>query len=338
MTSQGQGTSRGSTTTQNFTVLAGTTPLVRVHQQQNTTMVFLEPPQTILKLLRDALPDPTKTNGGGGAESLLSDLGGDSTDEIIAYVATLASSLATSQTWDSNVWVEELSPYVTILPNVTEDNVEEIVASFCEKTSVAFQDNEDSSDEEDEFGGEEITNLRFSLAYGGKILLHQTKLRLRRGHRYALVGQNGVGKTTLMNAINNGKLEGWPVQLRTEYVDSGSNVDPVHEAKIVFDHLVSSTGKTEEECKSILGDQLKFTETMMRGTIGELSGGWQMKLRLAKAVLIDADILLMDEPTNHLDTKTVTWLEEYLKGLKETTVLIVSHDTNFLESVCSDGE
>ena len=63
-----------------------------------------------------------------------------------------------------------------------------------------------------------------------------------------------------------------------------------------------------------------------------------MKLRLAKAVLIDADILLMDEPTNHLDTKTVTWLEEYLKGLKETTVLIVSHDTNFLESVCSDGE
>ena len=77
---------------------------------------------------------------------------------------------------------------------------------------------------------------------------------------------------------------------------------------------------------------------MMKGTIGELSGGWQMKLRLAKAVLIDADILLMDEPTNHLDAKTVTWLEEYLKGLKETTVLIVSHDTQFLESVCSDGE
>ena len=75
--------------------------------------------------------------------------------------------------------------------------------------------------EEDEFGGEELTNLRFSLAYGGKILLHQTKLRLRRGHRYALVGQNGVGKTTLMNAIKNGKLEGWPTELRTEYVDSG---------------------------------------------------------------------------------------------------------------------
>ena len=62
-----------------------------------------------------------------------------------------------------------------------------------------------------------------------------------------------------------------------------------------------------------------------------------MKLRLAKAVLIDADILLMDEPTNHLDSKTVRWLEEYLMGLTETTVLIVSHDTQFLETVCSDG-
>ena len=180
-------------------------------------------------------------------------------------------------------------------------------------------------------------NLRFSLAYGGKILLHQTKLRLRRGHRYALVGQNGVGKTTLMNAINNGKLEGWPTELHTEYVDSGSNVDPVHEAKIAFDHLVKVSGKNEEECAKVL-ETLKFTEGMKTGTIGELSGGWQMKLRLAQAVLVDADILLMDEPTNHLDSKTVGWLEDYLRGLVHTTVLIVSHDTPFLETVCSDGK
>lgn len=197
--------------------------------------------------------------------------------------------------------------------------------------------NDDSSDEEDEFGGEQITDIRFSLAYGGKILLHQTKLRLRRGHRYALVGQNGVGKTTLMNAINNGKLEGWPVDLKTEYVDSGSNVDPIQEAKIVCTHLQNTTSKTEEECKTML-QQLKFTPDMMKGSIGELSGGWQMKLRLAQAVLIDADILLMDEPTNHLDTKTVQWLKDYLTGLTQTTVLIVSHDTPFLEECVSDGE
>ena len=97
-----------------------------------------------------------------------------------------------------------------------------------------------------------------------------------------------------MNAINNGKLEGWPSNLQTEYVDSGSNVDPVHEAKNVFTHLINDTGRDEGDCKAIL-QELKFTDTMMGGTIGELSGGWQMKLRLAKAVLIDADILLLGE-------------------------------------------
>ena len=102
-----------------------------------------------------------------------------------------------------------------------------------------------------------------------------------------------------MTAINNGKLEGWPMNLRTEYVDSGSNVDPVHEAKNVMNHLVTSTGKTKDDCTQML-QLLKFTDKMMNGTIGELSGGWQMKLRLCKAVLVDADILLLDEPTNHL--------------------------------------
>ena len=97
-----------------------------------------------------------------------------------------------------------------------------------------------------------------------------------------------------MNAIHNGKLEGWPSNLRTEYVDSGSNVDPVHEAKNVFAHLWKDTARAETDCRAIL-QQLNFTEAMMAGTIGELSGGWQMKLRLAKAVLIDADILLLGE-------------------------------------------
>ncbi len=253
---------------------------------------MLEPPQDVLQLLRDALgdcgPDAAAAN--------------NETEEILAYVATLAASLTDSQNFVTQEWVSTLAPYLATLPHLAsnETQCEEAVEKFRCAAENSLMENDYSSDEEDEFGGEQITDIRFSLAYGGKILLHQTKLRLRRGHRYALVGQNGVGKTTLMNAINNGKLEGWPSDLRTEYVDSGSNVDPVHEAKIVFTHLLNATNKTEEECKAILSDQLKFTPEMMKGTIGELSGGWQMKLRLAQAVLIDADILLLDEPTNHL--------------------------------------
>jgi elongation factor 3 len=285
-------------------------------------MVYLEPPPQLLQLLHESLP----TNG---------DSINDETAEILAYVATLASSIETYEPAD---WVSALEPYLSTLPSFTDaptDECAKTIEAFLSKSQALLAQHDESSDEEDAFGGEQITDIRFSLAYGGKILLHQTKLRLRRGHVYALVGQNGVGKTTLMNAINNGKLEGWPSNLRTEYVDSGSNVDPVHEAKNVFNHLLTDTAKSEEDCKAILGE-LKFTDVMMAGTIGELSGGWQMKLRLAKAVLIDADILLLDEPTNHLDSKTVKWLEDYLMSLKETTVLIVSHDTQFLENVCSD--
>lgn len=283
-------------------------------------MVIIDPPKETLELLRQAL----NTNEAEEEESM----------EILAYVASLASSLASTQDFDSSTWIEALSPYVADLPNTeaTSDETIEKFRSLAEKATHLELD--DESDEEDEFGGEELCDIRFSLAYGGKILLHQTKLRLRRGHRYALVGQNGAGKTTLMTAISNGKLDGWPFHLRTQYVDSGSNVDPVHEAKNVLDEVATS-GKPKDDCVAML-EELKFTPDMMEGTIGELSGGWQMKLRLAQAVLVDADILLLDEPTNHLDDGTVEWLTAYLCGMTDTTVICVSHDTPFMEKMCTD--
>jgi elongation factor 3 len=74
---------------------------------------------------------------------------------------------------------------------------------------------------------------------------------------------------------------------------------------------------------------------MMDGTIGSLSGGWQMKLRLVRAVLIDADILLLDEPTNHLDKGTVKWLTDYLLNLHDTTVITVSHGMFLIDFIFS---
>jgi elongation factor 3 len=174
-----------------------------------------------------------------------------------------------------------------------------------------------------------------SLAYGGKILLRESKLRLLRGRRYALVGQNGVGKTTLMSAINNGKLEGWPQHLVTAYVDSGSNVDPAFDALNVMDHLLTDTKRSKEDCIAKM-KELDFTDEMMNGTIGSLSGGWQMKLRLIRAILIDPDIYLLDEPTNHLAEGAVHWLTDYLNCLDHQTVVTVSHDTTFLENICTD--
>ena len=174
-----------------------------------------------------------------------------------------------------------------------------------------------------------------SLAYGGKILLRESKLRLLRGRRYAIVGGNGVGKTTLMNAINTGKLDGWPQHLKTAYVDSGSNVDPKFELQKVVDHLVNDTKRSAEDCIAKMKEQ-DFTDQMIKGTIGALSGGWQMKLRLIRAILMDPDIFLLDEPTNHLAANAVKWFTDFINGLDRQTVLCVSHDTTFLENICTD--
>ncbi len=70
-------------------------------------------------------------------------------------------------------------------------------------------------------------------------------------------------------------------------------------------------------------------------TVGALSGGWKMKLALARAMLPKADILLLDEPTNHLDAYNVKWVETYLMSLVNVTCIMVSHDYHMLDRVCT---
>lgn len=284
-------------------------------------MANLEPPSDILRILRGSLEETSVEDAPGG-------------EEVIAYCAFLAAGLADANNFEPTVWEEALAPYLSSLIQTGSDRIIESFRNATEVAIVGVDDAESYGDGEDD-GYEELCNVRFNLAYGGKILLHQTKLRLLRGRRYGLVGQNGAGKTTLMTAIEKGKLDGWPNHLMTHYCDSGSNVDPVYEARIVLADLMETTKRSKERCIEMM-ETLKFTDTMMNGTIGALSGGWQMKLRLIRAVLLQPDILLLDEPTNHLDSKTVEWFTNYLQNLKETTVITVSHDTPFMENICTD--
>ncbi len=87
--------------------------------------------------------------------------------------------------------------------------------------------------------------------------------------------------------------------------------------------------------EEVLGS-VGFTEMMRAQPVASLSGGWKMKLALARAMLMKADIMLLDEPTNHLDVRNVKWLQDYLCGLTEVTSMIVSHDSRFLDAVCSN--
>ncbi|KAK5175722.1 [NU+] prion formation protein 1 [Saxophila tyrrhenica] len=189
-------------------------------------------------------------------------------------------------------------------------------------------------------GEVEIVNANFSLGYGGMLLLSHTNLRLLKGHRYGLCGRNGAGKSTLMRSIANGKLEGFPPQdeVRTCFVEhnQGEDADLTILQYCLKDPELQGEG--EERISSVLAE-VGFTagpEGRQHEKVGSLSGGWKMKLALARAMLMRADVFLLDEPTNHLDVGNVKWLEEYLKSHTEITSLIVSHDSAFLDEVCTD--
>ena len=189
-------------------------------------------------------------------------------------------------------------------------------------------------------GEVEIVNTDFSLAYGGMLLLSHTNITLHKGHRYGLCGRNGAGKSTLMRSIAEGKLEGFPSkeELKTCFVEhnQGEDADLSIIDFIAKDPELAASGR--ERISEVLSE-VGFTAGpggRQEERVGSLSGGWKMKLALARAMLMGADVLLLDEPTNHLDVGNVKWLEEYLKSHTEITSLIVSHDSGFLDNVCTD--
>ena len=186
----------------------------------------------------------------------------------------------------------------------------------------------------------EVVNANFSLGYGGMLLLSHTNLRLLKGHRYGLCGRNGAGKSTLMRSIANGKLEGFPPKdvLKTCFVEhnQGEDADITILEYCMKDPEIQGEG--EQRISEVLAE-VGFTagpEGRQHHKVGSLSGGWKMKLALARAMLMRADVFLLDEPTNHLDVLNVAWLEHYLKTHNEITSLIVSHDSGFLDNVCTD--
>ncbi len=170
-----------------------------------------------------------------------------------------------------------------------------------------------------------LCTCEFSLAYGAKILLNCAKLRLVRGGRYGVCGANGCGKSTLMRAIANDQVDGFPTKdvLKRVYVE--------HE----IDGETSDATVTEFVGGEVaLLRQVGFDDERLRASVGSLSGGWKMKLALARAMAQKPDVLLLDEPTIHLDRTNVEWLEDYLLHAG-VTCLIVSHDSGFLDAVCT---
>ncbi|KAG6920275.1 hypothetical protein DXG01_005044 [Tephrocybe rancida] len=186
--------------------------------------------------------------------------------------------------------------------------------------------------------GEVLCDTLFSLAYGALLLLSHTTLRLIRGRRYGILGTNGSGKSTLMRQLKEGKVENFPPQSELRCVMVEHSLQGEDGSLSVLDFIATDSALSGVS-RSKIRDQLLevgFDDVRQADIVGGLSGGWKMKLELARAMLYNADLLLLDEPTNHLDKVSVKWLEQYLIAHTNVTCLIVSHDSGFLDNVTTD--
>ncbi len=211
-----------------------------------------------------------------------------------------------------------------------------------------------------------------SLAFGTHVLLDKANFSLEAGERVCLIGRNGTGKTTLMRLIQ-GEMQADEGDLRKKdgLIVSSLAQEVPHEAKgSVFDIVASGLGDTakllqdynhvlhdvangdekalkkmehiQHELESVDGWSLvqKVEETITRlqlngdDQIEDMSGGLKRRIMLAKALVIEPDILMLDEPTNHLDIESILWLENFLKSYNGC-VLFITHDRIFLQSVAT---
>ena len=258
----------------------------------------------------------------------------------VSYIASLGASLIASHLRGPKSWEGVVVPYLApILDGEDEEGGHaKEVAVAVRRWALSHMGEVVVEDDDVE---DELCNCEFSLAYGGRILLTGATLRLRRGRRYGLCGHNGAGKSTLMRAIANGQLDGFPPkeELRTVMVahDIDATEEDITSVDWIFeDATVQEVIKPSRE--DVVGalSSVGFSSELQTASIKSLSGGWKMKLALARAMLLKADILLLDEPTNHLDSANVKWLQEYLTSMPDVSSMIVSHDSGFLDAVVTD--
>lgn len=210
---------------------------------------------------------------------------------------------------------------------------------------------------------------KFSISARGKDLFVNANLNITAGRRYGLVGPNGMGKTTLLTHIAARKLAipsnidvllceqdveaseapAFDVVLKADkkrlqlleeearliaLSESGDETATEKLKEVYVELEAIGAASAESRVRRILAG-LGFTSEMQQRPVSHFSGGWRMRVSLARALFMEPTLLMLDEPTNHLDLNAVIWLDNYLQNWKKT-LLVVSHDQYFLDSVCTD--
>lgn len=227
------------------------------------------------------------------------------------------------------------------------------------------------------------------ISIGGKRILADTNLTLAFGRRYGLVGQNGIGKSTLLRALSKREVA-IPTHISILHVEQEITGDDTPAIQAVLDadvwrkHLLKEQEKITKELAELEAERSQMADTSgdaakldhqreglditlsdIQGKLAEMesdkaepraasilaglgfsherqkyatktfSGGWRMRLALARALFCEPDLLLLDEPSNMLDVPSITFLSNYLQGYP-STLLVVSHDRAFLNEVATD--
>ncbi len=211
-----------------------------------------------------------------------------------------------------------------------------------------------------------ITIKNVTLRRSAKVLLEGATVTLNPGEKVGLVGRNGAGKSSLFALLNGNLQEDTgefyiPTQWRmgqvsqdmpeteqsaTEFVIEGDTVLNDARAEVAAAETTDDgerlgnaymalydAGEHDAQSRAqalILG--LGFKTTELDNPVNSFSGGWRMRLQLARALMCPSDLLLLDEPTNHLDLDALVWLEAWLKRY-EGTMVVISHDREFLDAV-----
>ncbi len=184
-----------------------------------------------------------------------------------------------------------------------------------------------------------LTIDHISMEFSSRPVLDDITFLINRKERIALVGKNGAGKTTLLRLIAG------------EYQPTSGRIAKETDMTIGYlpQVMLFHDDRTLREEMMLVAheDEARFVAEMDRTVIGlgferkdfdrpcsEFSGGWRMRIELAKILLSHPDLLLLDEPTNHLDIESIQWLENFLKS-SPSAVLMVSHDRAFIDNVCN---
>ncbi|KAG2012851.1 multidrug resistance protein 1 [Coprinopsis cinerea AmutBmut pab1-1] len=213
--------------------------------------------------------------------------------------------------------------------------------------------------------GRDIKIDSYTLSFHGRLLIEGAEVSLNYGNRYGLLGDNGSGKSTFLTSIAERDIEipdhidiymvsgeADPSDINAvdfiiasarekvakleTYIEELSIQEDVDELALeaAYEQLEEMDPSTfEAKAMSILHG-LGFSQEMMRRPTKDMSGGWRMRVALARALFVKPHLLLLDEPTNHLDLGAVVWLEAYLSTYNHILV-ITSHSQDFMDSVCT---